>query len=255
MSLFTLQAKKKVDENLLDKNNFAHWKQLKPGSIIKLTDVQAIEKSVYDGDGSGGVNYKVDEVQVHKHMDEGEVSGLCTWIFAKLERTGSDNLFLMVKHVDGETPETRIYYQPMTQTDDGETLLVPVDNRENMINEEGHGWLFDYDVEESGAVEPGDELLGLTYTDSISFSPTGDGVVSYDKKSFGELLAKTEFMPKGFMKNIISTIVEYKADENTTDNPEALVVEIGEVDSEVGGAISLYFGTQVSLEDVYLMKP
>jgi hypothetical protein len=234
-----------------DKENAAIWEKLKRGSIIVLSDPQSIEKSVQEGQKGRGLNYTIKELDIHRHIVEGEISGICDWIFAKLDRQADDmDLYLMVKKVDGADPEFRLYYRPTIMDENGSVnFTVPNGNRRDLLNL-GHGWVFDIENTEDILDK---DLMKRNFSQSIYYS-TADGQVVYHKKEMGEQFAKTTCVGSSKVGPLLSTIVEYKAPENSSDNPDALFIETGNVNNNQGGFISFYLGSEIGIADVEIIR-
>lgn len=227
-------------EVLPEIEEMAYWNRLSPGDVVILSDIQTIEKSAYAGDGANSINYVVKTVERYIQGNDD-----CVWIAAKLRRTGSDDLLLVIKKVDGVDPEARIYYTPMN----GDDPVVPSGNRRELI-QYGHDWMFEEEINDELP------LCDNSFCREFPYFPDGETEVLFPIKPFGELRASvlkqvgnsryedTEFIAK---------IVEYKADESMTNNPEALIVEIGDDGIEDGGEINFYLGTKVHLEDVCIL--
>lgn len=240
-------SRKKNEAAVLpDIQDMEYWERLSEGDILILNDIQSIEKSVHDGEGANSINYKVTETCFIKHADgEMNETGVCMWFLARLERTGADDLILLIKKVEDCEPEARVYYQPMVGLGDERTQLVPTGNRQDLI-EAGHGWVFDVD----GEVE---DVLDLEYTSQITYSPDGEGEAVFQKKSFGEQLGNAYNNLSDEEPEFLASIVEYLGDEKTNENPEALFLELGDAENDLGGEIVLYFGVQIPLSDINML--
>ena len=248
MSFFQKTQPKEKFETTSEKEKAAsYWRNLRPGSILILRDVQSIELGVYKGIGSNGIDYKVEEVDYFTHLNsEGRNSGICEWIFAKLVRNDFPDIFLMIKSVKNIESECRIYYKPKISNDDDiESDLVPSGDRADIVNA-GHSWIFIESVEDTPFNE-------LNFTKEIKYSPDGEYEIVYTQKPFGPMFAKCIQNPSISENDLVSTIVEYKSNDETL-NSEALFLEIGNPENEFGGNIVMYFGTPITLDDIDVLS-
>jgi len=213
------------------------WDDLRPGSIVVLSDAQALVEAVRQGlDGAGGLNYEVKRVLRVKAL-----SDLAEWILLWLE--GADEVWFMVKIADRQI-DLRIYF---------EVPEFPAGNRADLIADQML-WLFE---------EPGpdwhDQYNELRFTDIITIDQAPDGQgrpaqTCYRQKPFGAQYGGCTEMPKGPGVDVSpATLVEYLSAE-PTDNPELLILELGGEDDPNGGYIRMMLGCAIDPSDLKVFK-
>ena len=220
---------------MYEKETPEFWLNLKPESIITISDTQAIKDSMDAGEGTKGIDYVVKYMLRIKHLQ-----GLAEWLLLNLEGTDQD-LWLMVKIVDKEM-SLRIYYEP-PEFESG--------NRKDMIGREEY-WLFD---------EPEDpdnfEFNDLRYAGDIEQTmqtPEGEQEFVFRQKTQGEMYGTCTCRPlKSGMEETFATLVEYAVDQEC-ENPELLILELGDKDSKVGGYIRLMLGSEVNFSEVDVLQ-
>ena len=218
-----------------DKRDAGYWRAVKPDTTITLTDDQALRESV------SGQNYIVKEV-----MHIRELTGICEWIFLKLEGLeDAPSSWLMVKIVDQEL-DLRVYFEDPDSFETG--------NREDMVANETL-WVFQEPDDEE--YEYGDlkyaQHVGWDFPGDEDGDPDGEIVthqncdihVDYNIKGGGEMQGKVTFDPRcSGQEDYIATIVEYDTSDETTC-PEMMFIEVGDADIDEGGLIRLMFGNSI----------
>lgn len=221
------------------------WLKLKPGSVVTLKDEKSLLRNM------SGV-----EMMVKRILKLPECQGLCTWLLLELEEASDKaTRWLMVKIV-GDEIDFRIYHLP---------AKFERGNRHDLACGEvpGH-WIFqppepheqdDFNEDDEGDEEPpGIDLLNLVYTDELAWDE-----VTYHKKAQGDFNCG-DFdggppiveSPKssGIDYHQIATLAEYIADDDKTEQSEALVFEIGDADDDDGGLLSLMIGYPLVVTDL-----
>ena len=78
--------------------------------------------------------------------------------------------------------------------------------------------------------------------------------VAYRKKGQGEMYGNCTHDPaQAGIGRIMATLVEYSTDDSY-DNPEMMILELGGEHSDEGGLISLMLGCGINLSDVDVLK-
>lgn len=227
-----MPASPKREMKAYDPYDAKFWLSIKPKSTVILKDEQAIEDARKEGKGMNGYDYSVGAVRVITEMNN-----LARWVLLKLD--GSDQeIWLMAKIVD-EKFDLRVYFH-----DEG----FEPGTRAELI-EHGCQWLFSEPQKENW--KPRD----LKFTHEITQKPEGeDREVVYVQKS-QEMYGHSSESPKpsGLPDKVLATIVEYST-QDTTDNPELLVVELGGEGKNEGGHITLWLGSQVNPNEVEVVR-
>ncbi len=221
---------------MVDMHDPGFWEDIGPGSVVVLSDEQALVEAVRQGlDGEGGLNYDVKRV-----LKLRELNGLAEWILLKLE--GADEVWFMVK-IAGSEVDLRIYF---------EVPEFQAGNRADMIENEIY-WLFE---------DPGPDWQstynGLRFADAITMdqgeSDRSSVSIHYLPKLFGVLYAACNELPRlPDIETYPAVVVEYQTTD-ATDNPEMLVLELGGADDPKGGFIMMMLGSPVSPSDVKVFK-
>ncbi len=221
----------------------AFWCNLPLGSVVSLSDPQALADSEKGGSGRIARECTVEEIRTINEMH-----GLATWKLFRLYDVLQE-LWLMVKLVD-EHLDLRIYYQlPDDEFKPG--------NRREMIDC-GMRWLF-----QQPANPDHFRYQELAYTAVIEGpGEAGQPPVQFDMKDQGELhgtmLSTSAQNPNG--ERCFVTLVEYQANRNC-ENPELLILEIGGVspggnapDSDDGGLIVLLQGAPIAADEIKVLQ-
>lgn len=196
----------------MDKQLAADWLKLRPESVITLRDAQAIEDSMRRGLGVGGIDYTVRSVERCDQVD-----GLCTHLLLTLVDPQQPT-YLLVKIVD-ELVDLYAFF---------EVPGLPSGTREELLDRGMH-WLFQAPPNPN-AFDPMDLAYTMTIHQNV---PAADGGASqeliYRMKSQGEIQCEHVETPgrKGIEEKLLATVVEYRT-EGPTENPELLVLEVGD---------------------------
>lgn len=206
------------------------WLNLKTGSTLVLSDEQSLMDSKKRGFGLNPLNFTV--IRVTKVQ---EAQGLVTYIFVDIE-DGVQPLRLMAKIVD-ENVDFRLYYK-------SEDFVAA--SRKTAIDR-GDFWLFQKPEDENNFTP-----LDLKYTMGIKQSIDNKEIV-YDRKPSGELsgIAVENPVRKG-LADLLATITEYKTNQET-ENPELMLLEIGNKLNKDGGEITLYFGSPIHENEIQVL--
>ena len=217
---------------ITDVDDPGFWRQLSAASVITLKDKQAIEDSMRRGKGPNPIDYIVERVRTIVEND-----GLATWMMYKLQDPEQE-LWFMAKIVDSSV-DLRTYYVP-DEFHHG--------NRRDILDR-GDLWLFQQPSDVNNYA-PSD----LEFTTEISYNGEVSGQqmeIEYSEKGQGALYGEMTTKPaqSGFEHGIFAAIVEYQA-EQSCDNPELLLLELGGENDQSGGLITLMLGSPISQSDV-----
>ena len=213
---------------------------IKPGDGVRLSDNQTI-KDMLESQMPGaaeGLHLKVEKV-----LHIGDQAGMCNWYLLPLEGKCPENypqLWLLFKSVDGEF-DIRVYWIP-----DG---FKPPRTRGELVNA-GHLWLY------KEPRDPSDfRPCELEYTAWID-QDTASGITKYDSK-IGELHGECRETPtpSDCLNPQPATIVEYCTAEDGVEDPEILVLEIGEFNDyeekvAEGGTVYFFLGSPIAHSDI-----
>lgn len=231
---------------MFEKSNPEYWREIgeafKKGKtvIIRLTDEQSLEEVSSRGGGLEGLDLKV---KSFRHFTE--ESNLAEYLLFELLDEGTDepdDLRLVIKIVD-QTVDRRIHF--IDDEFDPRT-------RSEVLND-GESWLFDDDDIED--MEEGEILKSeLAYVDEIQQDvEDNDGntqTYMFEQKDYGSLHGSSTIHPpeSGMPEEEFTMITEYTCVDEI-DNPELMVVELGD-DDENGGVITLMPGTTLNETEV-----
>ena len=233
------------DRKVFDNDNAttAFWRSLPLGSVVSLSDEQALEDSAAEGRGREPRDFTVEEIRTITEMNN-----LATWKLFRLYEVKQE-LWLMAKLVD-ENIDLRVYYQvPDNEFKTG--------NRRAMIDN-GMLWLFQ---------QPADpehfRYTDLRYTMEIQGpSEPGQPSLLYEMKDQGELYGTmvTVNAKNPIGERCFVTLAEYGANRDC-ENPELLLLEMGGVspettvpDSEEGGLIVMLMGTPLNENEIEVLQ-
>jgi hypothetical protein len=197
----------------MDKAQAADWYAIKPKSIITVSDAQGIADSMRRGLGVRGIDYTVQSIARCNQLD-----GLSTHLLFTLGDS-EQVTYLLVKIVD-DLIDLFLFFEPPGLPSGGRGELL----------DRGLQWLFQAPPNPDNF-----ELADLRYTMTIRQNVPGPDdkspatELTYVMKSQGELQCKyTENPPRqGLPQEMLATLVEYRTDQ-PTDNPELLILEVGE---------------------------
>ena len=216
---------------MLEKTTPEFWRSITLGSTITLSDTQAILDAMEVGAGVEPTDYEVVDVEYMK-----DSNNIAEWVMFTIERGDDDDevLFLLVKIV-GEEVALRVYFLP-PDFDAG--------TRKDLIDSDMY-WMFE---------EPEDpntfKYTSLEFAKVLCFEDEGgEGETQYERKLptlYGTIESRDEF---GDEEEMFMAITEYETD-SPIENKEALVLERGGENSEDGGYVNLYIGTNISPAEV-----
>lgn len=202
------------------KSSAEFWQNIRPNQVILLSKALA------------PTSYKVCDIACVR-----EARGLAEYCFFLLMDEDENEVVLMVKIVGLEL-DLCVYNKPIEDLEPGD--------RVDMLERDAR-WLFQEPKNRDW--RPTD----LKYTMEI-FDELPAGIIKYVQKGQGELTGECEVLSTSPYKinkteGLIATIVEYRA-EVPCENPEWLIVEVGDPDSEGGGLITLLQGAPIALNDI-----
>jgi hypothetical protein len=218
----------------LNKMTPEFWADVKPGDVVQMKDEQALEDSLRRGDGLNPIDYVVGEIR-----EMPEMNGLATWTMFRLDDSGEQTLWLLLKIVD-DAMDVRAYYTP----DEDYTPTQRMD----LINQ-GVTFLFD-------TTDPSIPVCDAMFAPRVAYTEySEDGSSSeivYARKN-STLTAEMEIdpPPEGVPQPVMTLVTEYLAEEEC-QNPELLILEVG--DDEQGGMVYLYLGATLGENDFDVMK-
>ncbi|NBV86864.1 MAG: hypothetical protein EBS01_11540 [Verrucomicrobia bacterium] len=221
----------------MDKTKPTDWLAIKPKSIITISDAQGIQDSMRRGLGVRGLDYTVRTVAHCEH-----INGLSSHVLITLEDT-EQAAFLMVKAVDGLL-DLFVFFDPPGLTG-GE--------RPDLLGRGMH-WLFQ-EPPNPDSFDPAE----LRYTASLSQQlPGTEGgaprELRYFLKAQGELQCHYSEVPAraGLPEKMLATLAEYRCEE-PVENPEFLVLEVGEARSN-RSYVRFFLGCQIRLSEVDVLS-
>lgn len=201
----------------MDKTNSADWYAIKPKSILTISDAQGIQDSMRRGLGVRGIDYTVQSIGRCDQLD-----GLCSHLLFTLADS-EQTTYLLAKIVDDQI-DLYLYF---------ELPGLPGGSRDDLLDR-GLLWLFQKPANPDD-FDPADLLYTMTIVQNV---PAADGKgagvdLTYILKGQGELQGHYTETPvrSGVSQRLLGTVVEYRT-EQVTDNPELLILEVGEERSE-----------------------
>lgn len=210
------------------------WRDLRPKSIVRLSDMTALKEGLAEGRGAEGEEYTVEWVYNIDHAQK-----LAEWVWVKMTSVQDEETYLLAMIVDGQV-SLYIYY-PAGGFESG--------SRQALI-ERGENWLFQPPENEQ------DFRVGdLAYTESFKYNLKDDDTgneteVEYLKKPLGSMQGMGyRNPPEGRM---LTTLTMYST-ETPCHSPQAITMEIGAPDNEEGGLVSLYLGETVQSNEVSVL--
>jgi len=220
----------------------AFWSGLTTGSVVILTDPQALADSAKEGRGAVGREYTVEEVRSIR-----EQHGLATWQLFRLREIQQD-LWLLAKIVD-QFVDLRIYFQlPDEEFKPG--------NRKDMVDR-GNLWLFQQPANPEHFA-----YSELEYTTEIQGpSEPGQPPVCYQMKDQGVMAGTmTTFSGNAPAGKMFTMLAEYQA-TGDCENPELLLLEMGGIDpnapdncDDLGGLIILLQGSPITENEIEVLQ-
>ena len=206
----------------------AFWRALGRGSVVTLSDAQTREDSIKEGRGDQPLSFTVQEIRTIT-----ETSGLAVWRLFHLTEV-KEEVWLLAKVV-GQEVDLRAYFAvPAEQFQPG--------NRRDMV-ERNNLWLFQQPADPNHFT-----YNELEYTTTIEAPAENGQPVSYRMKPQGTLHGLLRTDPPGEEgDNDFTSVVEYQADPlGASENPELLLLEVGNADNADGGLITLWQGVALA---------
>lgn len=205
--------------------NPSFWQnEVAAGMFITIKD----EKEILESGKMEGLDYKIRYVRTFRDSD-----GLAEWNLLYLESESSP-AWLLVKIV-GDDIDFRVYYAEYGPDFFKEGHRVDVLEWEQ-------NWIFQ---------EPEDpedfNIADLRYTQSIFIDNDGSDI-EYKMKDFGEIYGELSEEPSQIITSPTPAIIVEYAATTECDDPELLILEIGEEDD--GGFISLLMGNPVGIQEL-----
>lgn len=227
------QPEKEIAETL-DKYNPDFWREIRPGSIVTLSDEYAIEQSVERGARTLGLDYVVKYVDSIK-----DVGNHAEWFMLYIE--GEDEDFhLMIKIVDQDIVPI-VYFEPPEFHPGTRKQLIDL----------GVDWLFEPSDDKDGQPHAPvfcSEIFQITDMDGEETE------VQYRCKPQGTIYGRFTRCPKSAdMEDVFVAFAEYEADESF-ENPELLVIERGGENDPGGGLVNLFLGGILVFNDIDVLK-
>ena len=207
------------------------WKQVKPGSLISLSDAKTIIDRVKAGKGPTPESYSIGSILSVKEKD-----GLAEWRLMEL-----GGLWLMAKIVDSNVDLVVLRDAPDWTPSTREELV----NKELlfMFNAPANPDKFEYDE--------------LTYVDAIPVTNAeinGNQETMFYLKPQREQHGRAEWQPpQSGVSDVIATIAEFSTEANKgfTDT-QLVIVELGAKPSN--GLVRFLVGRTISLNDASVSK-
>ena len=210
------------------------WYELPAGSIVRLTDEQAVQEAKEKGRGKRGLEYEVgDIVQINEATEQVQ------WRLFELV-DDEESLWLMVRTV-GDELEVRVYFEDEEAFESG-TRAEQVEREEF--------WLF-RQPEDEDDWEPAD----LEFTSRISWDfEDGKGTAVFSQKPQGQLYGSFEVMGED-IGPLPASVIEYYSPD-AVDNNEIVIIETGGVDPKTvemvpeGGFVRVMFGCVLDPDEI-----
>jgi hypothetical protein len=216
----------------MDKSKPEDWMAVRPGSVVTISDTQGIADSMKRGLGVRGIDYTVSSVGRLR-----QVNGLSTHLLFTL-KDESQMTYLLVKIVD-DLIDLGLYFEP-----DG---LAPGTRQE--LVDRGALWLFQ-EPSNPQNFDPAELRYTTTIRQTLPKAGGGQEEVVYDIKPQGELQCDYFETPprSGMSGEALATIVEYRTAQET-ENPEFLVLEIGEKNG-ASSYVQFFLGCGIKFSEV-----
>ena len=204
-----------------------HPPTFKVGDIVVLSDEDSIKKSMAEGKGVNPKEYTIQKITTIK-----EQQNLAHWVMLHLNAEE----IILARFVDLAMD---FYFYTYTG--------LPMGNRKQQLDA-GFQWLFQAPADPNNF-----NVLDLKYsTDVVETKDDTGETIKYDIKPQGELSGKAfiDPTPSG-LGQLVGTIVEYA----NSDGRQALITEVGSLDNDAGGVITLYTGKQIPTRDIDFLSP
>lgn len=209
------------------------WTNLAVKSQVTLTDFEALEASQSQGRGLQGMEYVLEEILVVAEKDD-----LCKWYINRI--VNPDQELYLVAKVIGDEVQLTVYYVPPAVITGTRKEQVAANNL--FLFQESQDW---------------QQLMKLQHAHQISWQFTVDEQpqdVQFEQKGGMELTGKAVYKPNKFInQTLLATISEYKANADCSD-PDLMILEIGYMNSSVGGVIKVLLGAPVNQFEVSILN-
>jgi hypothetical protein len=216
----------------MDKSKPEDWMAVRPGSVVTVSDAQGIADSMKRGLGVRGIDYTVERIGKLR-----QVNDLSTHLLFTL-KDEAQMTYLLVKIVD-DLIDLGLYFEP-----DG---LAPGTRQE--LVDRGALWLFQ-EPSNPQNFDPAELRYTTSIRQTLPKAGGGQEEVLYEIKPQGELQCDyTETPPRsGMSGNLLATVVEYRTAQQT-ENPEFLILEIGEKNG-TSSYVQFFLGCGVKFSEV-----
>ncbi len=213
--------------------NKQFWQNLSVKTQVVLTDAAALEASQAQGRGMEGMEYVIEEIT---HVVEKD--SLCEWFFCRMANPDQE-LFLSAKIIDDEV-QLRVYYIPPAVIVGTRKEQIAANN--TFLFKEAKDW---------------HQYLKLQHASSIlwEFDIPGQAQqqVSFAQKGGMELTGRAYIKPSKATNVLLATISEYTTDTAISD-PDIAIVEIGDMNSKVGGVMKILLGGPINQFEVNFLR-
>lgn len=216
-----------------------YWDNLKPGTIINLSDTQTMITSLGSTDGNQEKMFTIRDIEKIQEIDD-----LCRWYICLIDSLDGESLYLVAKVVD-DVADVGIFFHIND---------ITPSNRQGLIEEQELFWLFQ---------EPDDvdaDYIELKFTETFSLEMSdefkGSFEVEYSQTDVGPIQGIATYSPEssGF-NGSLGTVVEFSSDSEDTENNRAMIIEVGKKDNEEGGLIRVLIGDYLSIDfDLNIMS-
>ena len=214
----------------VDKMTSGFWSDVAVGDVIQLKDEQALKDSLERGRGFNPIEYIVGEIRSLREAD-----GLCSWTMYRLDDPGQQTLWLLRKVVD-DLMDLRTYYTP----DESYSPTL----RDDLIAQ-GASFLFDTTV-------PDVPLHDALFAPVIAYTLPDVGEINFVRKNTTlTAVMRITPAPSGVIQPVMTMVTEYVT-EQQYENPELLILEIG--DDDAGGMVHLFLGSNLGETDFDVLK-
>jgi len=196
-------------------------KYINAGSIVTLCDEETLKESLSAGKGIKPIEY-----YIQKTSSIVEGNGLATWHILHL----TESKILVIKCVDAAF-DTFIY----------EDTQLPIGNRQDLIDNDCQ-WLFQAPQDTNNF-----NVIELKYSCDIKETKDNGEEITYYMKRQGELTGHVHVSPVlSGVSVLLGTVVEYESE----DGRQAIITEIGNIENNNGGLITLYTGRKIPTKDI-----
>ncbi|HEV7406259.1 MAG TPA: hypothetical protein VGO11_25145 [Chthoniobacteraceae bacterium] len=216
----------------MDKSKAADWMAVRPNSVVTISDTQGIADSMKRGLGVRGIDYTVSRIGRLR-----QVNNLSTHLLFTLQDE-SQVTYLLVKIVD-DLIDLGLYFEV-----DG----LAAGTRQELVDR-GALWLFQEPANPQN-FDPAELRYTTSIRQTLPAAGGGQEEVLYEIKPQGELQCDYFETPprSGMSGDSLATIVEYRTAQ-PTENPEFLIVEIGEKNG-ASSYVQFFLGCGVKFSEV-----